>query len=53
MMEVTLVAITLCSRVPMALHSHIALSLPGSNHLQVGSSGAPKGLSCHFFLTTP
>ena len=52
-MEVKLTAIILCSRVPIALRSQIALSLPASNHLQVGSSGAPKGLSCHFFLTKP
>jgi hypothetical protein len=52
-MEEKLAAIISGFGVPMALHSQIALSLPGSNHLQVGSNGVPKGLSCRFFLTTP
>ena len=50
-MGVKLAATISCSKVPMALHSQIALTLPGSNHLRVGSSGAPKVLSCHFSLT--
>ena len=52
-MEVKLATMISCSKVPVALHSQIAVTLPGSDHLRVGSSGAPKVLSCHFFLTNP
>jgi len=41
-MEVKLAAMISCSKVPVALHSKIAVTLPGSDHLRVGSSGASK-----------
>ena len=44
-MDVKLAGIISCSGVPIALQSQIALSLPGSKYLGVGSSGAPNVIS--------